>query len=53
MVDDGAGAGTSTGTSGDGDTGGNRTDVKHKISVDNSIPASVGASMTAENGVDV
>ena len=53
MVDDGAGAGTSTGTSGDGDTGGNRTDVEHKISVDNSIPASVGASMTAENGVDV
>ena len=49
MVADGAG----TGTGGDGDTGGNRTDVEHKISVDISIPASVGASMTAENGVDV
>nr|POE64253.1 hypothetical protein CFP56_51844 [Quercus suber] len=48
MVADGARTGTSTGTDGDGDTGGNGMDIELQISVDNSISASVGASMTAE-----
>ena len=51
MVADGAGTGTSTGTDGDGDTGGNRIDLELQIPVDNSISASVGASMTVGNGV--
>ena len=45
------GAGTGTGTDGDGDTGGNRMDLELQIPVDNSISASVGASMSAGNGV--
>ena len=51
MVADGAGTGTSTGTDGDGDTGGNRMDLELQIPVDNSISASVEASMSAGNGV--
>ena len=55
MVADGAGTGTGTvtgtGTDGDGDTGGNRMDLELQIPVDNSISASVGASMSAGNGV--
>ena len=51
MVADGAGTGT--GTDGDGDTGGNRMDLElqNQITVDNSISASVGASMSAGIGV--
>ena len=49
MVADGAGTGT--GTDGDGDTGSNRMDLELQIPVDNSISASVGASMSAGNGV--
>ena len=55
MVADGAGTGTGTvtgtGTDGDGDTGGDRMDLELQIPVDNSISASVGASMSAGNGV--
>ena len=55
MVADGAGTGTGsvtgTGTDGDGDTGGNRMDLERQRPVDNSISASVGASMSAGNGV--
>ena len=55
MVADGAGTGTGTvtgtGTDGDGDTGGNRMDLERQIPVDNSISASVGASMSAGNDV--
>ena len=52
MVANGPGTSTSTGPGIDGDTGSNRMGVELKISVDNSIPASVGDSMTAGNGVD-
>ena len=55
MVADGAGTGTGivtgTGTDGDGDTCGYRMDLELQIPVDNSISASVGASMSAGNGV--
>ena len=55
IVADGAGTGTGTvtgtGTDGDGDTGGNRMDLELQIPVDNSISASVGASMSAGNDV--
>ena len=55
MVAGGAGTGTGTvtgtGTDGDGDTGGNRRDLELQTPVNNSISASVGASMSAGNGV--
>nr|POE83504.1 hypothetical protein CFP56_51040 [Quercus suber] len=51
MVAVGAGTSTSTGTDGDGGTGGNRMDLELQIPADNSISASIGASMSAGNGV--